>query len=166
MYISHVEQIAKVSVPAERVSAVSNSTKKSAKVKKASPPKPSHEKKAAESARVVTVDRRAKQDRRAGDRRQHSEPVAVERRAVERREKVVRRRQIDPTTCEREYTDAELEFMSALDAYKRRSGRMFPTCSEVLEVLLSLGYEKRLVVTPVAAPAVETPTESAPVVSA
>ncbi len=25
----------------------------------------------------------------------------------------------------------------------RRSGRMFPTCSEVLEVIRSLGYEKR-----------------------
>ena len=33
--------------------------------------------------------------------------------------------------------------MSAMDEYKRRSGRMFPTCSEVLEVIKSLGYEKR-----------------------
>jgi hypothetical protein len=32
--------------------------------------------------------------------------------------------------------------MHALDQYKRASGRMFPTCSEVLEVLISLGYEK------------------------
>ena len=38
--------------------------------------------------------------------------------------------------------DAEIEFMHALDQYKRASGRMFPTCSEVLEVLISLGYEK------------------------
>lgn len=60
----------------------------------------------------------------------------------ERREKVSRRRQIDPTTCERDYTDAEVEFMHALDQYKRTSGRMFPTCSEVLEVLRGLGYEK------------------------
>jgi hypothetical protein len=56
---------------------------------------------------------------------------------------VNRRRQIDPTTCERDYTPDELEFMSALDVYKRTSGRMFPTCSEVLEVLVNLGYEKR-----------------------
>jgi len=34
--------------------------------------------------------------------------------------------------------------MSALDEYKRASGRMFPTCSEVLEVIRNLGYEKRL----------------------
>lgn len=51
-----------------------------------------------------------------------------------------RRRKIDPTTCERDYGPEELEFMQALDAYKRSSGRMFPTCSEVLEVVRSLGY--------------------------
>ncbi|MEX0675851.1 MAG: hypothetical protein WD063_02170 [Pirellulales bacterium] len=68
--------------------------------------------------------------------------VAKERRTGERREKVNRRRQIDPTTCERDYTDAEIEFMHALDQYKRASGRMFPTCSEMLEVLVALGYEK------------------------
>jgi hypothetical protein len=66
----------------------------------------------------------------------------VNRRKLERREKVNRRRQIDPTTCEREYTDDEIQFMHALDRYKRASGRMFPTCSEVLEVIRSLGYQK------------------------
>jgi hypothetical protein len=49
---------------------------------------------------------------------------------------------IDPTTCERDYGPEELEFMQALDRYKRASGRMFPTCSEVLEVLRSLGYQR------------------------
>ncbi len=53
-----------------------------------------------------------------------------------------RRRFVDPTTCERDYTEAELEFMMAMNDYKKRSGRMFPTWSEVLEVLRSLGYEK------------------------
>ncbi len=51
-----------------------------------------------------------------------------------------RRRKIDPTTCERDYRPEEIEFMQALDAYKRSSGRMFPTCSEVLQVVRSLGY--------------------------
>lgn len=51
-----------------------------------------------------------------------------------------RRRKIDPTTCERDYLPEEVEFMRALDAYKRTSGRLFPTCSEVLEVVRSLGY--------------------------
>lgn len=53
-----------------------------------------------------------------------------------------RRRMIDPTTCDRDYGPEELEFMQALDRYKRSSGRMFPTCSEVLQVLRSLGYDR------------------------
>lgn len=68
--------------------------------------------------------------------------MAVERRTIERRAKVSRRRQIDPTTCERDYSNDEIEFMRALDDYKRSSGRMFPTCSEILEVLRKLGYTK------------------------
>ena len=51
-----------------------------------------------------------------------------------------RRRMIDPTTCERDYQPDEVEFMQAVEQYKRRSGRQFPTCSELLEVVRSLGY--------------------------
>jgi hypothetical protein len=92
----------------------------------------------------VTLDRRKPSDRRKKtERRAKDSPVAVERRSVQRREKVVRRRQIDPTTCERDYSGDEVEFMNALDQYKRTSGRMFPTCSEILEVIRGLGYEKR-----------------------
>lgn len=98
----------------------------------------------------VPVDRRAK-ERREGDRRVENVEVAVERRQVERREKVTRRRQIDPTTCERDYSDQEVEFMNALDQYKRTSGRMFPTCSEILEVIRGLGYVKSGTPVPVAA---------------
>ena len=103
------------------------------------------------AAAVVTLEQRKGKDRRkSGDRRTASVPVAVERRAPigERREKVSRRRQIDPTTCERDYSGEEFEFMQAMDAYKRANGRMFPTCSEILEVLRALGYAK---VNPVAA---------------
>jgi hypothetical protein len=32
--------------------------------------------------------------------------------------------------------------MNALDDYTRKSGRMFPTCSEILEVVRGLGYAK------------------------
>jgi hypothetical protein len=63
-------------------------------------------------------------------------------RAANARQVSGRRRFIDPTTCEREYSEAEMEFMMAMNEYKRKSGRMFPTWSEVLEVLRSLGYEK------------------------
>ena len=75
-------------------------------------------------------------ERRGKDRRQKNTPVASERR------KTPRRRQIDPTTCERDYSQDEIEFMHALDEYKRKNGRMFPTCSEILEVIRDLGYVK------------------------
>ena len=90
----------------------------------------------------VLIDRRIPKDRRkSGERRKESVPVAVERRKTEReRRKVPRRRQIDPTTCERDYSADEVEFMQALDAYKRANGRMFPTCSEILEVIRDMGY--------------------------
>ncbi len=63
-------------------------------------------------------------------------------RAANARQQSGRRRFVDPTTSEREYTEAEMEFMLAMNEYKRRSGRMFPTGSEVLEVLRDLGYVK------------------------
>jgi hypothetical protein len=53
-----------------------------------------------------------------------------------------RRRFVDPATCDRDYSTAEVEFLRAMEEYKKSSGRMFPTWSEVLEVLRSLGYEK------------------------
>ena len=120
-----------------------------------------------ESDTVVPVNRRSGQDRRkTPDRRKKSVPVAVERRKIERRAKVNRRRQIDPTTCERDYTPAEIEFMNALDDYKRSSGRMFPTCSEILEVVRKLGYEKRPADDPPQPVASETPVEGQPAAEA
>lgn len=96
------------------------------------------------SVTELTADRRAGNRRRSGERRQGGTVVEgmVERRESSRRNKVERRRQIDPTTCERDYTDQEIEFMKAMDEYKRRSGRQFPTWSEVLEVIRNLGYRQ------------------------
>jgi hypothetical protein len=95
------------------------------------------------SATSQPQERREKKDRRHDSERRHqSTAVVVDRRKLQRREKVSRRRQIDPTTCERDYTDEEIEFMHALDRYKRASGRMFPTCSEMLEVIRGLGYQR------------------------
>jgi hypothetical protein len=92
---------------------------------------------------IARVDRRTEADRRSDDRRMKTVPVDVERRSgKDRREKGFRRRQIDPTTCERDYTDDEIEFMKAIDRYRRENGRPFPTWSEVLEVVRALGYEK------------------------
>ena len=83
-------------------------------------------------------------DRRGNDRRKRSIPVAIERRSGKdrRAQQGERRRQIDPTTCERDYSIDEIEFMKAMDQYKRDNRRPFPTWSEVLEVLHSLGYRK------------------------
>jgi hypothetical protein len=109
----------------------------------------------------VELNRRNSSDRRGEERRKQEAVVAVERRAGERRTKVQRRRQIDPTTCERDYSTDEIEFMHALDAYKHTSGRMFPTCSEILEVIRGLGYVRvapgqTIPTDPAAPPAPET----------
>jgi hypothetical protein len=113
--------------------------------KKPAAPAPSHAKsksKAKAGVEEVTLDRRRVAAERRTEEAAVVVAVAVEapKPKLERREKVNRRRQIDPTTCERDYSDSEVEFMNALDAYKRRSGRMFPTCSEVLEVIRDMGY--------------------------
>jgi hypothetical protein len=98
-------------------------------------PKSNNVKKRKAGREEVTLERREK------ERRETKTATAVAP-PLERRQKVNRRRQIDPTTCERDYTDAEVEFMNALEVYKRKNGRMFPTCSEVLEVIRGLGYVK------------------------
>ena len=95
-------------------------------------------------------------DRRRGERR--DKPVRpVTAVTGEPRRKVQRRRQIDPTTCERDYSNDEVEFMQAMEIYKRKNGRMFPTCSEVLEVVRSLGYTKPAIL---AAESADVETES------
>ncbi len=98
-----------------------------------------------DSAVAVSVKPERRQNRRRVDAERRNEQAedyqGDEQREGERR-KVERRRQIDPTTCERDYQPDEIEFMRAMDDYKRRSGRQFPTWSEVLEVVRDLGYRK------------------------
>lgn len=97
---------------------------------------------AADVKEVALTDRREKTDRRTRtDRRKRQVPVAVDRRSGERRSGE-RRRQIDPTTCERDYDTEEIDFMKAIEDYKRDFCRPFPTWSEVLEVAKALGYRK------------------------
>lgn len=92
----------------------------------------------------LASERRSTDRRRAAERRTATpqQELGTEERRVSPRRKVERRRQIDPTTCERDYSDNEIEFMRAMDEYKRRAGRQFPTWSEVLEVIHALGYRK------------------------
>jgi len=49
---------------------------------------------------------------------------------------------VNPATSDRHYTLDEVEFMNALSEFKRASGRLFPSCSEILDILHKLGYEK------------------------
>ena len=92
----------------------------------------------------LNSDAKESERRASNERRKQTVRVAVERRTgKERRDGLgERRRQVDPTTCEKDYSDEEITFMKAMDLYKRSNRRPFPTWSEVLEVLRSLGYRK------------------------
>ena len=91
----------------------------------------------------LELDSRRNRDPASGARNgSTAAPREQATRAAKARQVSGRRRFVDPTTCEREYSEAEMEFMLAMNEYKQKSGRMFPTWSEVLEVLRGLGYEK------------------------
>ena len=84
-----------------------------------------------------------REKRAVSDRRREFIPVVVERRTgLDRRIESEKRRMVDPVTFEKEYNGDEVAFMNAMDQYKRSNRRPFPTWSEVLEVLVSLGYRK------------------------
>ena len=87
--------------------------------------------------KIVTLERRVEKRRTLDASELQVRAIIAEEK---KRTKTQRRRQIDPTTCERDYSGDEVEFMQAMDAYKRKNGRMFPTCSEILEVIRDLGY--------------------------
>ncbi len=97
-----------------------------------------------QATEVAVSDKRGMPRRAVADRRTgiSAVPFNEQERRVGPRRKVERRRQIDPTTCERDYTEEEIEFMRAMDEYKRKAGRQFPTWSEVLEVVKSMGYKR------------------------
>ncbi len=62
--------------------------------------------------------------------------------APERRARKERRKRIDPTTFEKQYTEDEMEFMNAMQRFKERTGRPFPSYGEVIKVAVALGYRK------------------------
>ena len=75
-----------------------------------------------EERRASVVDRRLGLDRRRGPGRRLSD----ERKAAE----------------EGRMSDEQFEFLMAIDEYKRKNSRPFPTWTEVLEVIKALGYRK------------------------
>lgn len=74
-------------------------------------------------------DERRKSDRRKSDRR--SEPKVPEQYRAGKR-----------SINEYPLESDELEFINAINAYKARYGKPFPTWSEVLHVVKALGYRK------------------------
>lgn|GEM_PF-375933 len=80
-------------------------------------------------------------DRRSGDRRQGS---GVDRRVgLDRRRGPGRRRSDSRRSAEEgEMTADQFEFVQAVNKYKQVNRRPFPTWTEVLDVLLAIGYRK------------------------
>ena len=86
------------------------------------------------------ADRRSSSDRRQGERRRTKKPVATERRAGAERRKGPRRKR---SMNQYDMSADVLEFITAINRFKERSGRPFPAWSEVLEILRGLGYDKQ-----------------------
>ena len=88
------------------------------------------------SERRGAVDRRMTSDRRTG----------AERREGNERRHALRRNEDQQTFQKRveggELTLEEIEFVRAIDQYKRKFNRPFPTWSEVLAIVKELGYTK------------------------
>jgi hypothetical protein len=88
-------------------------------------------------------ERRYGRDRRTPPARSGAtdgHPKNTEQARPERRARKERRKRIDPTTFEKQYTGDELEFMNAMQRFKERTGKTFPTHGEVIRVAISLGY--------------------------
>jgi hypothetical protein len=77
-------------------------------------------------------------ERRSGNDRGTETP----RPAEERRAKKDRRRRVDPTTFEKQYSEDEMEFMTAMQRFKVQSGKTFPSYGDALRVAHELGYRK------------------------
>jgi hypothetical protein len=99
--------------------------------------------------RQTVVDRRMGVERRQRTREESGYPgperrVNADRRTgLERRRGPGRRRSDDRRSAEEGEMSAEqFEFIMAIETYKKVNKRMFPTWTEVLEVILQLGYRK------------------------
>jgi len=81
------------------------------------------------------TERRSGQDRRAS--------VVDRRLGLDRCRGPGKRRTDDRRNAEEgEMSDEQFEFLMAIDEYKKKNSRSFPTWTEVLEVIKALGYRK------------------------
>ena len=104
-----------------------------------------------EDRRKSAVDRRAGLERRVRTR-EESDYAGPERRGgaerrdstgLERRRGPGRRRSDDRKAAEEgEMTAEQFEFVMAIQTYKKVNKRMYPTWTEVLEIIRQLGYRK------------------------
>jgi len=87
------------------------------------------------------MDKKHFTEHRAGKDRRQS---VVERRlGLDRRRGPGRRRSDDRKSAEEgQMSDEQFEFLMAVDEYKRKNNRPFPTWTEVFEVIKALGYRK------------------------
>jgi len=101
--------------------------------------------------RQTVVDRRSGMDRRmqSSEESGYTGPerrLGAERRTatgLERRRGPGRRRSDDRKAAEEgEMTIEQFEFVMAIETYKKVNKKMFPTWTEVLEVITQLGYRK------------------------
>ena len=85
-------------------------------------------------------ERRLSERRLGADRR---ESVVDRRLGLDRRRGPGRRRSDDRKFAEEgQMSDEQFQFLMAIDEYKRKNTRPFPTWTEVLEVIKALGYRK------------------------
>ena len=69
--------------------------------------------------------------------------VVDRRLGLDRRRGPGRRRTNERKSAEEGYmSDEQFEFLKAIDVYKRKNSRPFPTWTEVLEVIKAMGYRK------------------------
>ncbi|MFO0933943.1 MAG: hypothetical protein U1E39_14735 [Planctomycetota bacterium] len=88
-------------------------------------------------------ERRRGPDRRGEDRRKQQVPVAVERRSGLDRRALPDRRAMEGKTAGSYDLDAEtMEFILAVNQFKAATGKPFPTWSEILQIVRSLGYTR------------------------
>lgn len=86
-------------------------------------------------------ERRNSVDRRDGENRRSN--VVDRRLGLDRRRGPGRRRSDDRRTAEEgQMSDEQFEFLMAINEYKKKNSRPFPTWTEVLEVIKALGYRK------------------------
>jgi hypothetical protein len=94
--------------------------------------------------RRMGVDRREKSAEESGYTGPERRATPVERRTgLERRRGPGRRRSDDRRSAEEgEMTVEQFEFVMAIEIYKKVNKRLYPTWTEILEVLQQLGYRK------------------------